>query len=100
MAADPLKRRRAKTPAELISRGHQAAVELARTDEAFEQVRQFLMEAIANTSFEQAEARERLYLSIQVLGPVRDMLVIAVNDGVAAEHQEHAVRIMGVERAN
>lgn len=87
------------TPAEIISRGRQASIELERTDAAFDQVRQFLMEAIANTSFNEMDVRERLYLSLQVLGPVRDMLVTAVNDGVAAEHQEQAARIMG-QRAN
>lgn len=88
------------TPAELISRGRQASNELARTQEAADDVRQMLMEAIAKTTFEQAEARERLYLSIQLIEPILDMLRLAVNDGAAAEHSEQVSKIMGLERPN
>lgn len=93
---------RMNTPAELISRGNQAATELERTTEAFAVVRQRLLEAIAATSMDQSEARERLYLSVCLLEPVRAALIEAVNNGIAAAHAQHIEAIMhsGAERAN
>lgn len=89
-----------KTPAEIISKGRQAETELGRTEEAFAEVRQMLLEAIAKTAFDQSDAREKLYLSIQLLTPVQDMLRAAVNDGVAAEHAANINKIMGEARPN
>lgn len=89
-----------RTPAELISRGRQAEAELGRTEQAFAEVRQMLLEAIAKTAFDQSEAREKLYLSVQLLTPVQDMLRAAVNDGVAAEHELSINKIMGEARPN
>lgn len=89
-----------QTQAEIISRGRQAEAELGRTEQAFADVRQMLLEAIAKTAFDQGDARERLYLSIQLLAPVQDMLRAAVNDGVAAEHEANINKIMGEARPN
>lgn len=83
------------TPAELISRGRQAATELERTQEAFDAVRRTLLEAIATTALDNVAGRERLYLSVCLLEPVRAMLIAAVTNGVAAEHEQHAAQIMG-----
>ena len=89
------KRKPAPTKAETFNKGLRAQRELELTTEAFEDVRQYLLEAIAKTPMDAAPQRERLYLSVQLLGPVRDMLIAAVNDGVAVEHETNVQKIMG-----
>jgi len=88
------KRRNAppKTPAEQITRGLSAQREWSETEDAFLDVRENLLEAIAETGLADTEARERIYGAIWSLGRVRDLLIARINDGQFAEASEKAMR--------
>lgn len=75
------------TQTERLTRGQRAETELQMTDGAFKKLRQHLLEAIAATPFEQRDAREALYMSIQLLEPVQAMLREIINDGALARSE-------------
>ncbi|HWA60867.1 MAG TPA: hypothetical protein VG939_05805 [Caulobacteraceae bacterium] len=73
------------TDAQEIARGRRARQEWAELEGAFARLRQAMMEEIIATPFAEAERRERLYLSCQVLDAVKAALLAAVGAGEAAK---------------
>lgn len=61
-----------------------AKAELEHTEAAFDKVRAALLEAIASSAFDEADKRERLYLSVQILDGARTAL-IAVASGESVD---------------
>lgn len=53
--------------------------------EAFETLEQNYIKAWRNTSIEDAPAREKLFLAINIVGKVQQHLLSAINDGKLAE---------------
>ena len=53
--------------------------------EVFAQIESDYIEGWRNTSARDTDARERLWLAVQVLGLVKDHLVIIANDGKLAQ---------------
>jgi len=84
----------AKSPAQKISEGLQAQRELERTSEAFDTVRDGLLEAFANTKLGEVDARERIYLSLQVLESVKAALVAVAANAPVEQHEIAMQRIM------
>jgi len=87
-------RKKAQSEFERIQRGRAAEGELRELGDAFEQVRYGLLEAIAQSKQGQADVRERLYLSVQVLDEVKALLVQTAAGAQMAEHSEAMQRIM------
>lgn len=83
-----------RTPAERISLGARAESELSMTSRAFAEVRQSLLEAIADTPLEQREQREMLYLAVNLLPQLRQVLVAYVTDAVAAKAEINIAEAM------
>jgi hypothetical protein len=70
-----------------IGRGARAQ-ELLRSEllqEVFAQIERDYIAGWRNTSARDTDARERLWLAVQVLGLVKDHLVIVANDGKLAQ---------------
>lgn len=89
------RKRQPKTPDQAITEGQRAKRELEVTSQAFEDVKQALLEAIGATTLLDTAGREKLYCCIQVLPHVRSMLEKAVNDGVAAQYDANIAAITG-----
>lgn len=75
-------------------RGAQADHELRETNAAFEQVRAGLVEAWATSTLGDAEAREKLYLSVQLLDAVRNELMKVATSKPMAESDDLIANIM------
>lgn len=75
------------TQTERLTRGSQAEAELPTVRRALATLRARLLDAIAKTPFEAAENRERLYLSVNLLPAIEDMLIEAISDGVLAKSE-------------
>ena len=89
------------TPTERLSRAIGAERELELTSKAFDAVRHSLLEAIAATPMHDAETRERLYMAVNVLPRVKQMLIACVNDGVVAHSEIQIAEHFAAEgRAN
>jgi hypothetical protein len=82
------------TVSERLSMGSRAEHELSITRKAFTQVRTALLEAIAATPFEHRDQREQLYLSVNMLPAIEDLLVAYVNDAAAAKAELDAAEIV------
>ena len=70
-----------------IARGARAK-ELLESElmrEVFRQIEEDYVAGWRNTSARDTDARERLWLAVQVLGVVKDHLVIVANDGKLAQ---------------
>jgi hypothetical protein len=70
-----------------IARGARAK-ELLESElmrEVFRQIEEDYVAGWPNTSARDTDARERLWLAVQVLGVVKDHLVIVANDGKLAQ---------------
>lgn len=94
----PRRKRKPKpiTTGDQIARGYRARRELDETEDAFLAVREELLEAIAASTPNEAEGRERLYMAVWALGRVRSMLIETMNDGIQAEAmQKTAAEIAG-----
>lgn len=79
-----------------IARGARAK-ELLESElmrDIFRQIEADYVEGWRNTSARDTDARERLWLAVQVIGLVKDHLVIAANNGKLA--QAELVRLSGL----
>jgi hypothetical protein len=77
-----------------IGRGARAQ-ELLRSEllqEVFAQIERDYIAGWRNTSARDTDARERLWLAVQVLGLVKDHLVIVANDGKLAQAELDKLR--------
>jgi hypothetical protein len=77
-----------------IGRGARAQ-ELLRSEplqEVFAQIEADYIEGWRRTSARDTDARERLWLAVQVLGLVKDHLVIVANDGKLAQAELDKLR--------
>jgi hypothetical protein len=89
--------KRAKTQAERIADGMSAERELPGMRAACAGIRAHLLEAIVNSPIDATVARERLYMAVNVLPQLEQMLIAAITDGVAANHEIEISKIMQVE---
>jgi hypothetical protein len=89
--------KRVKTQSERISDGVSADRELPGMRAACTSIRTHLLDAIANSPIEATIARERLYMAVNVLPQLEQMLIAAITDGVAATHEIEISKIMQVE---
>jgi hypothetical protein len=69
------------TEDERMNRGRQAAHELRVTEEAFAAVRQYLVDAMVETSPENEAGIMKRHQAVQVLDMVRKALILVVADG-------------------
>jgi hypothetical protein len=77
-----------------LGRGARAQ-ELLRSEllqEVFAQIEADYIEGWRRTSARDTDARERLWLAVQVLGLVKDHLVIVANDGKLAQDELDKLR--------
>lgn len=75
-----------------INRGNQAALELERTNEAFDTLREQYIKAWEEAPLRDAEGRERLWQAVQIVGKVRSHLANIVANGRVAEADVRRLR--------
>jgi Spy/CpxP family protein refolding chaperone len=68
-----------------VARGHRAARELELTEQAFDQLRQAVMEEWASSSSAHVDKREKLWATVNILDSVRQALMRMVDSGRIAE---------------
>lgn len=75
-------------------RGRSATREYGELSVAFDRVRTGFLEAFANTKLGEQDARERLYLSVNVLDAVKSALLSVASNAPLAELDEKMQKVM------
>jgi hypothetical protein len=80
-----------------IQRGHLAQTELGLTEEAFETIRQRMVDSLLATTLGDKDLRERLYMGVNALDTVRKALKAMVLNG---QHEEALEEMQKALEAN
>jgi hypothetical protein len=75
-----------------------SGAELALAGHAFDGLKEVLVEQIIETSFDQNDKRERLFVALKTLAMVREALEGAVAAGEVAKQYRDAIAVTGLTR--